>query len=80
MMSVFCDEGVFHTVADILMSESDTFANICDLLGGFHCAKVLLYCRGLRVANADFSSFRTLLLQVDARHAENCRGDCCSLL
>ena len=28
VIPVFCDEGVFHTVVDILMAEPATFANI----------------------------------------------------
>ncbi len=43
-MPVFCDEGFFHTVADILMAEPETFADIYCMLGGFHFAKVLLRC------------------------------------
>ena len=43
---VFCDEGVFHTVADILMDEPDTFADIHGMMGMFHWVKVLLKCAG----------------------------------
>ena len=43
---VFCDEGVFHTVADILMAEPDTFADIHGMMGMFHWVKVLLKCAG----------------------------------
>lgn len=43
---VFCDEGVFHTVADILMAEPETFADIHGMMGMFHWVKVLLKCAG----------------------------------
>ena len=33
MMTVFCDEGMFHTFADVLMSESDTFVDTYGMLG-----------------------------------------------
>ena len=41
---VFCDEGVFHTVAAILLSEPEMFTDIYDMLGAFHYTKVLLRC------------------------------------
>ena len=44
MMTVFCDKGMFHTVADILMSEPDTFVDTYGMLGGLHYSKVLLLC------------------------------------
>ena len=43
---IFCDEGVFHTVADILMSEPETFSDLYAMLGGFHYVKILLRCIG----------------------------------
>lgn len=43
---VFCDEGVFHTVADILMAEPVSFADIHGMMGMFHWVKVLLKCAG----------------------------------
>ena len=39
---MFCHEGVFHTVADRLASEPDTFVDTYGMLGGFHYSKVLL--------------------------------------
>ncbi len=46
VIPVFCDEGVFHTVADILMAEPVTFADVHGMMGMFHWAKVLLKCAG----------------------------------
>ena len=46
VIPVFCDEGVFHTLADILMAEPDTFPDIHGMMGMFHWAKVLLKCAG----------------------------------
>ena len=42
MMPVFCDKGMFHMVADILMSEPNTFLVTYGMLGGLHYSKVLL--------------------------------------
>ena len=33
MMTVFCDKDMFHMVADVLMSESDTFVDTYGMLG-----------------------------------------------
>ena len=33
---VFCDEGVYHTVADIVMKEYDQFLDIHGMMGNFH--------------------------------------------
>ena len=78
MIPVFSGEGMFHTVADILVSEPDIFADIYGMLGGFQYAKILLYCighyvnrsganrsRGLQEVN--LSSHWKSLLQVDYR-------------
>ena len=46
VIPVFCDEGVFHTVADILMAEPVSFADIHGMMGMFHWVKVLLKCAG----------------------------------
>ena len=75
MMPVFCDEGVLHTVADILMSQSDdTFADIYGMFGGFHYARILLSGSGLddALVEAEVSGKRTL---IDSKHAGDCRGD-----
>ena len=45
-MPVFSDEGVFHTVADIVMAEPTQFEDLCPMLGMFHYTKVLLWCAG----------------------------------
>ena len=50
-MPVFCDEGVFHTVASI---QSDTFtADINGIFGRFHYAKILPHCNGCYISNCD---------------------------
>lgn len=46
IMPVVSDDGVFHTVVDILLNEPDTFADLFLMLGMFHMAKVLLRCAG----------------------------------
>jgi hypothetical protein len=46
IIPVFCDEGVFHTVADILMDQPAKFADIHGMMGMFHWVKVLLKCAG----------------------------------
>ena len=45
-MPVFCDEGVFRTVADIFMSEPYIFIVLYTMLGIFHWLKIFLYCSG----------------------------------
>ena len=49
---VFCDEGVFHTVADILLSEPEMFTDIYAMLGAFHYTKVLLRCTGRYISGS----------------------------
>ena len=46
IIPVFCDEGVFHTVADILMDQPAKFADIHGMMGMFQWVKVLLKCAG----------------------------------
>ena len=45
-MPVFSDEGVFHTVADIVMADPTQFEDLFPMLGMFHYTKVLLGCAG----------------------------------
>ena len=49
---MFCDEGVFHRVADILLSEPEMFADIYAMLGAFHYTKVLLRCTGRYISDS----------------------------
>lgn len=46
IIPVFCDEGVYHTLADIVMDEPDEFADIHGMMGMFHWVKILLKCAG----------------------------------
>ena len=43
---MFSDEGVIHTMADIVMAEPIEFEDFFPMLGMFHYAKVLLGCAG----------------------------------
>lgn len=46
VLPVFSGEGVFHTVADIIMAEPTEFNDLFPMLGMFHYTKVLLRCAG----------------------------------
>lgn len=46
LMPVACDEGVYHTVADIMMAEPQEFSDIHGMMGMFHWVKILLKCAG----------------------------------
>ena len=46
VLLVYCDEGVFHTVADIALSNSEEFADLFPMMGAFHMTKVALRCAG----------------------------------
>ena len=46
LIPVFCDEGVYHTVVDIVMEESEMFSDIHGMMGMFHWVKILLKCAG----------------------------------
>ena len=46
LIPIFCDEGVYHTVADLMMDEPDKFSDIHDMMGFFHWTKTLLKCGG----------------------------------
>ena len=41
---MFCDEGVFRIVLDILLQKNDEFCNIFPMLGGFLTAKYVEHC------------------------------------
>ena len=43
-LPVFCDEGVFGTVAEIIIQYPDKFLTLFPLLSGFHMAKCLIRC------------------------------------
>ena len=53
MMTVFCDIGMFHMVADILMSEQASFVDTYGMLGGLHYSKVLLLCIARYISVSD---------------------------
>ena len=46
VIPVFCGEGVYQFVMDIMLNEPSTFADIFAMLGTFHMTKVLLRCCG----------------------------------
>lgn len=46
ILPVFSDEGVFHTVVDICMTNPNEFKELYPMLGMFHFAKVVLRCAG----------------------------------
>lgn len=46
VMPVFCDEGVFHTVADIVLHMPEEFQHLYPMMGMFHFTKVALRCTG----------------------------------
>ena len=43
-LPVFCDEGVYCTVADIILKHPEEFKNLIPMMGGFHMAKAALHC------------------------------------
>lgn len=45
-LPVFCDEGVFHIVAEILMNNPADFCDLYPMMGAFHMTKVALRCAG----------------------------------
>ena len=47
-------EGIFHTVADIMMAKSNEFSDIHGMMGMFHCVKILLKCAGHYLRRSDF--------------------------
>ena len=46
VLPVFADEGVYHTVADILMEEYQKFSDLHVMMGKFHWTKDDLKCCG----------------------------------
>ena len=46
VMATVYDEGVYHIVVDIVMSEPGKFDDLFPMLGMFHFVKVLLRCAG----------------------------------
>ena len=56
-LPIFCDEGVFPIVFDIVLSNPKEFDKLIPMLGSFHAAKVVEHCigkclRGSRVEDA----------------------------
>ena len=49
------DEGVYHTVVDIIMNEPETFQDIFPMLGMFHFTKVLPRCAGLYISGSSLN-------------------------
>ena len=45
-LPVFCDEGVYCVVADIVLKHSEEFKNLVPMMGGFHMAKAAMHCIG----------------------------------
>ena len=45
-LPVFCDEGVFCIVSDIVLKHPKEFENLVPLMGGFHMAKATMHCLG----------------------------------
>ena len=48
IIPVFCDEGVSHTVADIIIAEPNEFSDVHGMMGMFHLVKILLKCHRAR--------------------------------
>ena len=46
IMPVFCDEGVYHLMIDIILNEPEIFQDLFPMLGNFHLTKILLRCAG----------------------------------
>ena len=44
IIPVFCDSGVFHTVADIIIAEPNEFSDIHGIKVMFHWVRILLKC------------------------------------
>ena len=45
-MPVFCDEGVFCIVSDIVLKHPKEFENLVPMMGGFHMSKAAMHCIG----------------------------------
>ena len=43
-LPVFCDEGVFRIVSDIVLKHPKEFENLVPMIGGFHMAKAAMQC------------------------------------
>ncbi len=54
-MAIVSDEGVYHIVVDIVMSEPGTFDDLFPMLGMFNFAKVLLRCAGRYLSGSGMS-------------------------
>ena len=54
------DEGVYHTVADILMEEHETFHDIHGVLAFFHSIKIILKCNGRYLRGSGFDEALTM--------------------
>ena len=51
-IAVVSDEGVYHTVIDIIMNEPETFKDVFPMLGMSHFVKVLLRCAGRYISGS----------------------------
>ena len=45
-LPVFCDEGVYCIVIDIVLKHSEEFKQLVPMMGGFHMAKAAMHCIG----------------------------------
>ena len=54
VLPVVCDEGVFSTVADIMIRDPSRFPSLYPMLGMFHLVKVALRCAGRYITGSGF--------------------------
>ena len=46
LLFVFCDEGVYCIVTEIILKQPEHFRNVVPMMGGFHMAKAAMHCVG----------------------------------
>lgn len=46
VLPIVCNEGVFHIVVDIVLSNPDEFGDLYPMMGMLHMTKVALHCAG----------------------------------
>ena len=56
LLPFFCDEGVFHTVVEVVLNSPDEFKNLYPMMGMFHMAKAGLHCAGKIIAGSGVDS------------------------
>ena len=57
---VNCDEGVYHTLADITMEEHEEFDDIHGVMAFFHSIKTVLKCNGRYLRGSGFDEALTI--------------------